>query len=79
MRIMARCSSKASIVVQTAQHVREQAISWKRIRMAEQMQCRQTPIDTADAQVFGEVVFELVSALLCMFGVSHALKRPYRL
>jgi len=74
MRIMARCSSKASIVVQTAQHIREQAISWKRIWMAEQMQCRQTPVDAANSQVFGEVVLELISTLLSVsFSVSHAL------
>ncbi len=42
--------------------------------MAEQMQCRQAPVDAANSQVFGEVVLELISALLSVsFSVSHVL------
>lgn len=61
---MARCSAKPSVRMRTAEHVLNQAFSWERIRLAEEVERRKAPVDAADAQVFGEVVLELISALL---------------
>jgi len=64
MRIMPRRSTKASILAQAAEDEVEHAVSRKRIRVAEEMECCQAPVDTADAQVFSKVILELISALL---------------
>lgn len=64
MRIMSRCSAKASAVMQAAQDIFDQAFSRECIRLAEEMERCKSPVDAANAQVFGQMEFELISALL---------------
>ena len=64
VRIVAGRRAEASIVMQTAEDVVEQAFSREGVGLAEEVERRQAPVYAADAQVFGEVVFELISALL---------------
>ena len=64
MRIMTRRSAKPSILAQATEDEVEHVIARKCIWMAKKMECCQTPVDAADAQVFGKVVLELISTLL---------------
>lgn len=64
MRIVSRSCTKSAVVVQTAEDIIEQALARQSIGVAEQMKRYQTPVDAAYAQVFGEMVLELVAALL---------------
>lgn len=65
-------SSKTAILVQTAEDEIEDPFSWQCIWMAEEMQCGQAPVDAADAEMLGEVVFKLVVALLQASVSAHA-------
>ena len=70
--VVSRCCSKAAILVQAAEDEVDYAISWECFGMAEQVQCREAPVDAGDAEVFSEMIFELFAALLWTLVVSVA-------
>ena len=72
MCVVSRCCSKAAILVQAAEDEVDYAISWECFGMAEQVQCREAPVDAGDAEVFSEMIFELFAALLWTLVVSVA-------
>lgn len=57
MRIMSRRSTKTSILVQAAEDEVQHAFLRECIGMAEEVQSSEAPVDAAEAEVFGEVVF----------------------
>jgi hypothetical protein len=63
MRIMPRRSAKPTVVAKTAERKVEHTFSGKRIRVLHQVQRDKTPVDTADAQMLGQVVLKLVTTL----------------
>jgi hypothetical protein len=71
MCIVARRCSEAAVLVEAAEDEVDHAIAWECFRMAEEMESRQSPVDAADAEVFCEMVFELVAALLLALVVSE--------
>lgn len=71
MRIMTRRSSESAILVQTAENEVDHSSSRKSFGMAKKMQCRETPIDAADAKMFGEMILQLIASLLWALVVSE--------
>lgn len=67
MRVVARRGAEAAAGVLTREEVVEQAGARQRVRLTEQVQRREAPVDAVDAEVFGQVVFELIAAL-CGYG-----------
>ena len=64
MCIMPWCSAETAVLIEAAENEVDYSISRKCFGLAKQMESRQTPIDPADAQVFGKMIFELVTTLL---------------
>jgi len=63
MRIVTRCSTEASAVMQARQNELDHTLAGESIGTTEQMARRQTPIQAVEAEVLCEPVFELISAL----------------
>ena len=63
VRIMARSSTEAAALVQTREKKVKDAVAGEGVRVAEQMQGRQPPVQAVETQVLGEPVLELVFAL----------------
>lgn len=64
MWIVTWCGAETSVFVLATEDEVQDSIARERVRLSEEVQGCETPIDTAQAEVFGKVVFELVSALL---------------
>ena len=78
MRIMPRRRAKPAIVMQTAKHKLQHALARKSMGAAKEVQRRKPPVDAAEAQVLGQMVFEFVAALLWAL-VSVSLHTPHHL
>jgi hypothetical protein len=63
VRIVPRRSTEAAVFVQTREHEVEEFTTWEGIRVSQEVQCCQSPVEAVEAQVFGEPVLELVFAL----------------
>ena len=64
MRVVARSCAEAAIVVQAAEDEIEDAFAWEGRWVAEEVERGEAPVDAAYAKMFGEMVFELIAALL---------------
>jgi hypothetical protein len=71
MCVVARRCSEAAILVEATEDEVDHAIAWECFRMGQEMESCQAPVDAADAEVFCEVVFEFVAALLLALVVSE--------
>ena len=72
---MARSSAEATIVVQTRAYKVQDLIAREGIRVSQQVQSGQSPVQAVEAQMLGEPVLELVFALE---RVSAAIVRCLR-
>jgi hypothetical protein len=61
--IVARSSAKAASLVQTREDKVEDALTRQRVRLAEQVQRSQSPVEAVQTQMLREPVLELVLAL----------------
>ena len=78
MCVVAGCCAEAAIFVQAAEDKVEHAFSGESLRVAKEVQRCEAPVDAAQAEVFGEVVFELVAALLWVSVLVGGRKRMFR-
>jgi len=62
--------TKASILPQAAEDEIQHAVSRQCVRMSEQMESCQAPVDAADAQVLGKVILQLISPLFVSVSAS---------
>jgi hypothetical protein len=60
---MARSCAEATIVVQTRAYKVQDLIARESIRVSQQVQSSQSPVQSVEAQMLGEPVLELVFAL----------------
>lgn len=65
VRIMTRSGAKASFAMKAGENKVEQSSPGQGVRLAEVMECCQSPVDAAQSQMFGEPVVEFVLALPC--------------
>ena len=61
---MPRRGTETAILVQAAEYEVQHTFAWESVRVTEEVESSETPVDAAEAEVFCEVVFEFVSALL---------------
>jgi len=60
--VTGRCA-EPTVVAQTAESKVQHSFSGKRVRLLHQVQRDKAPVDAADAQVFSQMVLELVATL----------------
>lgn len=60
---MAGRRAEASVVAQTRERKVEHAFAGKRIGMLQEVKRDKAPVDSADSQVFGEMVLKLIATL----------------
>lgn len=63
VRIVAWSGAKSAVLVQARQHKVQDVVAREGVRVSEQMQRSQSPVEAVQAQVLGEPVLELVFAL----------------
>ncbi len=63
MRIVTRCCAKPAVLVLTGQHERDRLVSREGFGVAEKMKGGEAPVETIQAEVFGQPVFKLIFAL----------------
>lgn len=79
---MAGGSTEAAVIVEAGEDEVEDALAGQGVRMAEQMQGSQAPVEAIEAEVFGQPVLELVLALrgsverrrACSGGRAHRVE-----
>lgn len=54
---MARRGSETAVLVETAEHKGDHSIAGECFGLAQEMESRETPVDAAEAEVLGEMVF----------------------
>lgn len=74
---MARSWPEASVVMLTRQDKLDRLVSREGIRMSQEMESCQSPVDAIEAKMFGQPVFELIFPLLVMSIACLMMDKKY--